>query len=235
MSVHHERYRAERARRRSLAYLMLFVCVIFVTLAGMILAFYFIPDPGLLFGGAKDEKNGLVDVALEDMEFRLPARLLERVSRGLLSGARQIDLRLPWPYVENFAAAPRTPDDAGDSILVSILPREAQITPEERFEPIYKVYFANSARDASGLMSYRFKPDAPYADSELFVDDRVLPRAVVRCDLKPSVLGPVLCERITRIGEKLFLRVRFARTHLAEWRAIYETAAAIVNGAIKPR
>jgi hypothetical protein len=234
MSVHHERYRAKRARERSVGYLSLFVSAVFVILAGMIIAFYFIPDPALLFSGTKAAKDGLVDVALEDMEFRLPERHVERIGRGLLRGANQIDLRLPWPYEpKSLAAEPQSPDDVRAFVLVSILPRGDQITPEERFEPIYKVYFSENAHDASGLMNYRFKPDSPYADSELFVDEKALPQAVIRCDLKASVLGPILCERITRLGDKLVLRVRFARTRLAEWQAIYETASGIANAAIK--
>jgi hypothetical protein len=234
MSVHHERYRAKRARERSIGYLSLFVSAVFVTLAGMIIAFYFIPDPSLLFGGNRSARDGLVDVAIEDMEFRLPARHLERIGHGLLGGANQIDLRLPWPYEpKSLAAEPRSPEDVGAFVLVSILPRGDQITPEERFEPIYKVYFAQSGRDESGLVNYRFKPDSPYADSELYVDETALPRAVVRCDLKASVLGPILCERITRIGDRLVLRVRFARTRLSEWRAIHDTASGIVQAAIK--
>jgi hypothetical protein len=235
MSVHHERYRAERARQRSVAYLTLFVAAVFMVLAGMILAFYFIPDPSLLLGG-KDPKDTdrHVEVTLEDTEFELPVRYLERVNRGLLSGPSQIDLRLPWPFDEkSVAAEPQSPQDVRAFVLISILPRGDQITPEERFESIYKVYFSDSSRDPTGLTNYRFKPDAPYADSELFVDERVLPQAVIRCDLKPSVLGPVLCERIARLGEKLVLRVRFARTRLGEWQAIYETASGVVAEAVK--
>jgi hypothetical protein len=43
----------------------------------------------------------------------------------------------------------------------------------------------------------------------------------------------VLCERIARLGEKLVLRVRFARTRLGEWQAIYETASGVVAEAVK--
>lgn len=233
MSVHHERYRARQARQRSLGYLGLFVSVVFVTLLGMIIAFYFLPNPALLLGGDDEPRGGLVDVALEDMEFRLQEHHLERISRGLLSGANQIDLRLPWPYDDRPAPEVNSPGDVRDFILVSILPRSEQITPEERFEPIYQVYIGSSGRDQSGLINHRFKPDAPYTDSELFVDQRTVPRAVMRCDLKPSVLGPVLCERITRLGDKLLVRIRFARTRLAEWQAIHETASAIVSQSIK--
>lgn len=234
MSIHHERYRARRARERSLGYLTLFVSIVFVTLLGMILAFYFLPDPALLFGAGDERKDGLVDVRIEDMEFRFSERHLERVNRGLLRGASQVDLRLPWPYDDRLATDRRPPAAAGGVVLASILPRGDQITPEERFAPIYKVYVDGGGRDASGLTNYRFKPDSPYADSELFVDETGVPPTVIRCDLKPSVLGPVLCERIRRLGERLFLRVRFDRARLDEWRAIDEAVAAIVRGAVKP-
>jgi hypothetical protein len=234
MSVHHERYRAERARQRSVTYLMLFVAAVFMTLAGMILAFYFVPDPKLLLGGNATDRSGRLDVVLEDTEFRFEERHLERVGGGLLRAATQIDLRVPWPLEPDAnAAGNRSPTDVQAFVLISLYPRGEHITPEERLEPIYSVYIEGSARDPSGLVNHRFKPDSPYADSELFVDDRVAPRAVIRCDLKRSVLGPVLCERITRLGDRLLLRVRFARTRLEEWRAIHDAAAGIVAQAIK--
>jgi hypothetical protein len=43
---------------------------------------------------------------------------------------------------------------------------------------------------------------------------------VHRCDKKPSLLGPILCERTIRLSPGIRLRIRFARAHLEEWSQI---------------
>ena len=77
-------------------------------------------------------------------------------------------------------------------VLITLEPREGRTGLEERMDPIYSVYLDPVESQEAGLVLRKFKTDSPYTDSELLVAPT---GEVIRCDKKPSVLGPIICER----------------------------------------
>ncbi|MGB9142742.1 MAG: hypothetical protein WCB71_11155, partial [Aestuariivirga sp.] len=66
----------------------------------------------------------------------------------------------------------------------------------------------------------------PYTDSELLVAQT---GEVIRCDRKPSVLGPIICERFLPFSEGVMARIRFSRQRLEEWKDMGETAKILLK------
>ena len=218
-------------RERSLLALLLFGLMIFMIIAGIVLAVLFIPNPSLLFAGrdAGPASSRIVETELAGTQLWLPERLVARIDRSLLRTVHRIDLQLPWPYdpaALNLGAKPAT--DFSQSILLTLEPKEQQKSHEELLEPIYRVYFADREARGPGLVMHRFRADAPYADSQLMVDYRESPPAAIRCDLKPSVLGPILCDRLLAVDGHVVARLRFARQHVQNWKAIDSTARQLI-------
>lgn len=227
MSIHHRAHRERRSRERSVAAIALLTVMLFIVLSGMVLAFYFVPNPALLTGApVKPSPNRLIESQLEDTTFFIPETLVARLDRKLLGSVRRIDLRIPWPYQAG-AAAPDSPDALDDFILVTLEPRGGQKTHEELLRPIYSVYLAGPVPH-SGHVLKGFKPGSPYSDSELAIDARETPAAVTRCDTRASALGPILCERLVSVGAKLMARIRFAKSHIADWKGMDRTARDVI-------
>ena len=236
MSIHHESHRARRSRERSLAALLLFALMLFVAIAGVVLAFLFIPNPRLLFQEPETGPvaNRLVAVDLEGVRLNLPEQLIARVERTILGGGRKIDLRIPWPYDPAALSARQAPaTDVSDFVLITLEARGTQQTHEALLDPVYRVYFTDSEARGAALVAHRFRAAAPYADSELVVDYRENPPAAMRCDLKPSVLGPVLCDRLQIPAAGLIARIRFSREHIAKWKDIDRLARALLEGIVQ--
>ncbi|MGB3140743.1 MAG: hypothetical protein WBB16_08130, partial [Aestuariivirga sp.] len=80
--------------------------------------------------------------------------------------------------------------------------------------------------EEAGLKLRRFKADSPYKDSELLVAPL---GEVIRCDKTPSVLGPIICERLWPFSQGVMARVRFSRQRLAEWKDMDETAQILLK------
>jgi hypothetical protein len=96
-----------------------------------------------------------------------------------------------------------------------------ELTPVERYGEIYPVYFEGEPEQVEGnLLRYRFREGSPYADLVLYVANAGGEQVVHRCDKKPSVLGPILCERTIQLTSEIRLRLRFARRHLQDWAGI---------------
>ena len=92
--------------------------------------------------------------------------------------------------------------------------------------PIYSVYLDPAEDKEVGLVLKKFKSDSPYTDSELLV---AATGEVIRCDKKPSVLGPIICERFLPVTQGVMARVRFSRQRLGEWKDIDETAQILLK------
>jgi hypothetical protein len=239
MSSHyHSEYRRQRIRERSIGLFVLCFLVGFVTFAGAILAYYFVPNPDLLFASGRQGQNSvprnrLVQISMLDSTFYVPASILKRVKRRVFGAVEQIDVQIPWPY-DHLAVISGTVEDTtdfGDWVLITLMPRPDRVPPDQRFSTVDTYYLVGApSKTASGLLKYDYKPGSPYQDLQLFVDERAgSTPAVIRCDLKASSLGPILCERELPISRAITARIRFARTHLEDWQRIEGIAAGIIR------
>lgn len=211
---------------------------VLVVLASAILAFYFFPSPELLLPRRDEAGSGqrLVHIALSDGELVVPVGAVARIKRRTLGSVAQVDLQVPWPYdVKRLPDSPEQARDLKDWIILTFEPRDKLIAPDERFAKIYKVYFDGEPLPGpAGLKRYRFKPNSPYADLELFVSSDPNQPALIRCDLKPSSLGPILCEARVPVSDATMMRYRFAQTHLDQWRQIDALSRALLVEFFRP-
>jgi hypothetical protein len=237
MSIHHERYKAQRVRERSFLLLILFAVMLFVVFAGMVLAFYLFPDAYDLLTRqvSKTSSAELIETRIEDRSFAIPEQFLARIDRRFLGSAKRIDLKMPWPFdVNSDFAAPASSQSKEDWFLLTFEPREGRKNLEQFYEDIYKVYLTETAESEGGMTVRRFKKDGPYSDSKLYIDERSAEPAVIRCDLEASALGPVLCEHVIIVSDEVLARLRFAKSDLQNWQFLENTAQAIIQKIAAP-
>ena len=227
-----------RVRESSLLIPLIMTLSVLVVLASAILAFYFFPSPELLMPMRGDRDSGYrqVHIALDDGELVVPYGIVARITRRTLGSVQQVDLQVPWPYdASRLPASPDEARDLSDWIILTFEPRGKLIDPAERFRKIYKVYFAGPPTPGpGGLERYEFAAGSPYADLELFVSTDPNQPALLRCDLKPSSLGPILCEARVAVSDAIMMRYRFAKPHLGEWRRIDALARALLLEYYRP-
>ena len=229
MRSHHLNYLLQRRRERSLGLFILFAAMVFFSLAGMVLAVYFVPYPSLIFGRPKigSPSDQMIVATLEDTKFTLPEPIVADIDKPILGNTKRIDLQLPWPFDrQQLNVVHALPTDLQNWVLITLEPRQGRTGLEERMAPIYSVYLDPVESHKAGLVLKKFKSDSPYTDSELLV---AATGEVIRCDKKPSVLGPIICERFLPISQGVMARVRFARQRLAEWKDIDETAQILLK------
>ena len=229
MVSHHLNYLLQRRRERSLGIILLFVLMTFFSLAGVVLAIYFVPNPSLLLGHPEigASSTAVVVTTLEDTEFTLPQTIVAKIDKPILGNTTRIDLRLPWPFDrQQLNIVHALPADLQNWVLVTLEPRLGRTGLEERVEPIYSVYLDPDKGEEAGLVLRKFNADSPYTDSELLV---ARSGEVIRCDKKPSVLGPIICERLWPLSNGVMARVRFSRQRLAEWKDMDETAQILLK------
>jgi hypothetical protein len=241
-SHYHSEYRRQRIRERSIGFLVFGFLSVFVTFAGAILAYYFIPNPDLLLQSGRQDRNSaprnrLVQISMLDSVFFVPVSILKRVKRRVFGTVEQIDVQIPWPY-DHLAVISGTVEDTadfGDWVLITLIPRPARVPFDQRFLTVDKYYLAGPpTKKANGLLKYDYKPGSPYRDLQLFVDDRVGKNpAVIRCDLKASSLGPILCERELSVTRAVTARIRFARTHLEDWQRIEGVSTNVIRALMR--
>ena len=238
MSTRHNAYYREPVRERSIGWLVLPLLAGFVTLSGAILAYYFLPHPELLFKTDESQPPGnrLVHISFEGSEFHVPQAILKRTKKPVLGSVRQIDIQIPWPYDHLSVISGRVEptSDLRDWVLLTFEPKGGRKSPDERFVTTDRYYFAGPpSADDSGLMRYEFRDDSPYSDLQVYVDTSAAGRAVIRCDLKASSLGPILCERVVDVTDRIVARVRFARSNLEDWRQIETVAQGVVRALLR--
>jgi hypothetical protein len=229
MASHHLNYLLQRRRERSLGVVLLFAAMAFFSLAGVVLAFYFVPHPSLLFGRPEigSQSTGVIVATLEDAQFTLPETIVAKIDKPVLGEAKRIDLQVPWPFDrQQLNIVHALPMDLQNWVLITLEPREGRTGLEERMVPIYSVYLDSVEGHEAGLVLRKFEPDSPYADSELLVAPS---GEIIRCDKTPSVLGPIICERFWPISQGVMARVRFSRQRLTEWKDIDETAQILLK------
>lgn len=240
MTHYHSHYQRQRFRQRSLGLLVFFFLAAFMVFSGSILAYYFIPGGGILLplsGGDQHPRNRLIQISFAGEDFYVPASILKRVKRRMFGSVEQIDVQIPWPY-DHLAVISGTVQqtaDIRDWVLITLVPKAKRKPPDERFDTIDRYYFAGPpVQQASGLWRYDYRADSPYKDLQLFVDKASAGApAVIRCDLKPSSLGPILCEREIMASELITARIRFARPHLENWREINQVAGSVIRALLR--
>ena len=240
MTQYQSQYQRQRFRQRSLGLLLFFCLAACMIFSGSILAYYFIPGGGILLelpGGDQHPRNRLIQISFAGEEFYVPASILKRVKRRMFGSVEQLDVQIPWPY-DHLAVISGTVQqtaDIRDWVLITLVPKTNRKPPDERFGTIDKYYFAGPpVQQASGLWRYDYRADSPYKDLQLFVDRaRAGPPAVIRCDLKASSFGPMLCEREVMASELITARIRFARPHLEDWREIEQVAGSVIRALLR--
>jgi len=225
-------------RENSLLVPVVMTLSVLVVLASAILAFYFFPNPELLLPHHDETGSGrrLVQIAIDDGTLVVPYGIVARIKRRTLGSVEQVDLQVPWPYdVNKLPNSPEQARDLKDWVILTFEPRDRLTAPAERFDKIYKVYFDGEPLPGpAGLTRYRFKPNSPYADLELFVSTDPNQPALIRCDLKPSSLGPILCEARVPVSDATMMRYRFAEIHLDQWRQIDALSRALLLEFFRP-
>jgi len=144
-SHHHSEYRRQRIRERSIGLLVFGFLIVFVTFAGAILAYYFIPNPDLLFASNKQDdnsvpRNRLVQISMLDSVFFVPVSILKRVKRRMFGTVEQIDVQIPWPY-DHLAVISGTVEDTADFadwVLITLIPRPDRVSFDQRFLTVDK-------------------------------------------------------------------------------------------------
>lgn len=215
-------------RERSIGRMMItFVGLVLVT-GGVIVAWLFLGDRDLLFAPPQQVANpdaapALARYRFDKAELVAPTRLVTRVKRRTLGSIVKLDMLLPWPYQPG--SSPRLPGTSREFNDWIILTFEGaakdELTPVERYGEIYPVYFDGEPEQVDGnLLRYKFKETSPYADLTLYVATVDGRHIVHRCDRKPSVMGPILCERTIPLNSDMRLRMRFSRKHLESWAQI---------------
>jgi hypothetical protein len=218
----------------------LLLLVAFMIAAGIILAFYFGRHPDLLLSPKSTEKtpgNRLVHLSFLEADFYVPQSILKRAKRRLFGTVEQIDVQIPWPY-DHLAVISGTVELTGDIrdwVLLTFVPNPDRTHPDERVVTSDRYYFAGPGmEDQNGLVRYDFKPDSPYRDLQLYVHEgEGGVRKVIRCDLKASSLGPILCEREIAATDKITARIRFARTNLDDWQDIERVSRSVIRALLR--
>jgi hypothetical protein len=240
MTHYHSQYQRRRFREHSVGLFVFFSLAAFMIFSGSILAYYFIPGPDILFNAPGDDRrphNRLIQISFAGEEFYVPASILKRVKRRMFGSVEQIDVQIPWPYdhLAVISGTVRQTADIRDWVLITLVPKTNRQPPDARFDTIDHYYFAGPpVRHASGLWRYDYRADSPYGDLQLFVDKARPGRpAVIRCDLRASNLGPILCEREVMASGLITARIRFARTHLEDWQDIEKVAGSVVRALLR--
>ena len=238
MSRHRRHAPGYGPQERSVGRLALtFAGMIFVT-AGFIIVWLFVADRDLLYATPSSKTDVqaapvMASYRFDTAELVAPTRLVTRFEKRTLGNVTKLDLLLPWPYQPG--TVPKLPDSAAefDNWLILTLDTAGkdELTPVERYGEIYPVYFDGDPELVDGnLLRYRFKEGSPYADLVLYVANAGGQHVVHRCDKKPSVLGPILCERFIQLTSDIRLRIRFAQKHLEQWADIENNVrAAMAN------
>ena len=228
MSRHRHSPYSHGPQERSIGRMMIIFIGLVIVTGGFIIAWLFLADRDLLFAtpqqvASPDAAPVLARYRFDTAELVAPTRLVTRVNRRTLGNIVKLDLLLPWPYQPgSIPRLPETSREFNDWIILTFeTATRDELTPVERYGEIYPVYFDGEPEQVDGnLLRYKFKEASPYADLTLFVATVEGRHIVHRCDRKPSVLGPILCERTLSLANDMKLRIRFSRSHLENWAQI---------------
>lgn len=205
--------------------------------AGAIMAYYFLKNPDILFSGKKTYRPSATvqHVRLSGENFFIPQYLIAKVERSALRKVKKIRLafRLDWqPGASPTALTANS--DMSEWIMASIAPGDPPPPKKTMLKKIYRLYVAGPAiAHSSGLLRYRFLPNSPYGEIELFVDDLESPKTLIRCELIASRLGARFCARTIAFKKNLLVDYHFTRASLGKWRQIDKTVHAVLQNIYK--
>ncbi len=207
--------------------LSLLLLVGLFSIAGGIMAFYFLKNPDILFADhtRQNPVKTPVHVRFEDGKFEIPDYLLVKVSRNALRSVKKINLVIPLNWLPDQAPVAFTrKSDMSEWLLASISKRTSFLSDRDRLNDIFRYYIAApAATHSSGLLRYRFKPKSPYGSIELFTDDLQDPGFLIRCELQSSVHGTRLCSRQMPISSRLTMLYKFPRSQINQWQQVHKT------------
>jgi hypothetical protein len=212
-------------RKRSLGVVLSLLVCGFIFVAGSILAFYFLPNPDLLFGEKRSAGSAdkLIQVEFSGDEFVMPEPVVRSIERSLTGKVRRIELRVPWPY-SNEAVAQIEAEDLNKitrSLFLTFEHNIKRLPALTHLNKVLKRYFDGGPTSTeSGLTRYQFKANSPYPESELYLAALRGKQFIIQCGPKGGKNGPSLCERDLQINKALLARYRFHRKYLGEWRQL---------------
>jgi len=222
-----QRHLTPTIKERSMTALSLLLLVGLFSIAGGILAFYFLKNPDLLFADhtRQNPVKTPVHVRFEDGKFEIPDYLLVKVSRTALRSVEKINLVIPLNWVPDQAPVAFTrKSDMSEWLLASIAKRTSFLSDQDRLNNIFRFYIAAPATaHPSGLLRYRFKPESPYDSIELFTDELQDPGFLIRCELQSSIRSTRLCSRQIPISSRLTMLYKFPRSQINQWQQIHKT------------
>jgi hypothetical protein len=212
-------------KERSVGRLLITFSGLIIVTGGCIVAWLFLADRDILFNTPQQASAGNVAPVLarykfDTAELVAPTRLVTRVKKRTLGNVTKLDLLLPWPYTPGtIPKLPATASEFNDWVILTFQTGNTdELTPVERYGEIYPVYFDGEPKPVTGnLLKYAFKEGSPYSDLTLYVANADGKQVIHRCDKKPSVLGPILCERTIALNDSMQLSIRFALDHLEDW------------------
>jgi len=216
-------------RKRSVAVLLVLMVCGFFAVAGSIIAFYFLPNPDLLFGKSRTAGSAdkLLHVEFVGDEFVMPEPVVRSIKRSLTGNVRRIELRVPWPFsVESInQVAAEDLNKVSGSLFLTFEHNTKKLSALTHLDKILKRYFEGPpAPTASGLMRYTFKASSPYPNRELYIAALRGKQIIIQCEPDNGKRGPSLCERDLQINKSLLARYRFHRKYLSGWRQLEATA-----------
>jgi Uncharacterized protein conserved in bacteria len=182
----------------------------------------------VLSGHTTDET--VYEIVIGNDVLALPANVI-RFSAERVSGVqRSVDTYFAWPGMKGYSEETRAIFDQTESADGLIFARVTQATMSRdmsgRFEPIYsRLVEGTPVAGPSGLVSYRMKQNAGYANELLYVDAAGGGEPyVVRCLIEGQAEGDFVtrtgCQRDIHVGEDLSLIYRFSESLLPHWREI---------------
>lgn len=228
--------RQSRIKERSITTIYtVFLGVVFIV-AVTFMVYYFKGNPDILFSSKKSvrQPNKIVHLSFQDVDLLVPKYMLGKIQRSPLRRILSIRLHIPLQPVDgktNFIENA----DLDKWLLVTIEKSKSHFSQAKWLKEIYRIYFNGPAiLHSSGLYLYKFRPDSPYNDMQLFVDDLNNPVNMIKCNLEASGLGYRMCESQSKISNKLSIFYRFPKQRLGAWRKNRETIDKFVASSIKP-
>lgn len=225
-------------KERSMTAVSILLLVGLFATAGAIMAFYFLKNPDILF--SKKHKlapsSATNHARLNGNDFFIPQYLVSKIERNAVRQVKKIRLTVPTDWVSGYSPiAFTTQNDLEDWLFATISPSVNAMPKKVWLRKIYRHYIAGpAAGHSSGLLRYRFLPDSPYGDTELFLDNLQNPTLFIRCELQASSLGARFCTRTLRINQKTSVDYRFTRANIAHWQKFHKTIEKLVKAIYRP-